>query len=283
MKTITTAKKGNKAVIIDGNTIVIHSDGSFSIHNDGGANGNPATFDPAPFIAFYESEKAQKEADHNAKIEAERLKKERELDELTSSILVCESPSELAHVLRLSMVETCGHWSDLYEGRSRYAMLITNRAEYDAVAMAVDLLKIEGSFGECRNRDGEHHHTFGDCYDLDSYQDGLKNHFTGDKFYYKDSESELQYALEQIRELVDGDLSDHLDVIDKIKDLIKDAEETETGYYDCNGNLEMLESDLNDPDITGYRYDVYTYQFAFRFDFKESLVEQSENEEETAN
>jgi hypothetical protein len=135
---------------------------------------------------------------------------------------------------------------------------------------AKDILNISGEFGELRNRAGEHHHTFNSCYSLKDYQRGLKLHFSSDKFFYKSQETEQEMYLEKIKEVED---------IDEVKKLINEFDEIESGYYDCNGNLEMSEKELESEELTGYNYDVYNYNFGFNFESKYSLNKIEEDDE----
>ena len=234
-------------------------------------------FDEKPFVEWflnYKELKAEKE--RIAKEEA-IAKEEQRIAELKTCILNCKTPVELAEEFGLSLFETAAHWSDLYEGRSRYAVAIANREDYEIVRMAVDLHEIEGIFGEARTRDGEHHSTFNDYgyhTDLSDYQKALKRHFAGDKFFYKSQEVDADWYCDEINDAAE----DH--DIDKVLALVKEYEELEAGYYDCNGNLEMLEADLEDADIAGYSYDVYNYCFAFEFAYKCYFKEVEEEEEE---
>lgn len=179
----------------------------------------------------------------------------------------------------MSTVEIASLWSDLYEGRSYYGILICDRKEFEIIELARDIHNIDGEYGEARHRAGEHHNTFsGGIYDghgkaLEEYQDRLKRHFNGDHFFYKSQETEQEFILEEIEKAAaDRDM-------DKVKALMQSFDEIETGYYDCNGNLEILETDLNHPDRTGYSYDVYSYNLCYRFWHKHSFQEVPKNGE----
>jgi len=264
--------KGNIAVIIDNEYTVVLKETDYFVYPNV-ANGTPCEDQSGiqPFIDFYEK------GINDKKIEAERLAEEakiaetKRIDDIKLRIEGCESPTELANEFGLKIVETAGHWSDLYEGRSSYAIMINSSDDNEIMEMAKDMLDVSGEFGELCNRAGEHHHTFNSCYSLKEYQKGLKLHFGGDKFFYRSQESEQESYLERIKEAED---------IDDIKKLIKQFDEIEEGYYDCNGNLEMSSSDLESEELTGYSYDVYSYNFGFNFEFKYSFKKDDDNEED---
>lgn len=283
MKTITTAKKGNQAVIIDDFTIVKHSDGTFSVHQDGGANGKPADFDSAPFLEAFEVFKKEREIKRLRQIQDAEILEASRIQDLKERILKCENPVELAQEFSsyLTAVEIAKHWSDLPEGRSVRGLLISDQAGFEIMKMAITIHDIDGEFGETTNRQGEHHNTFSRMYGgLSDYQQAVKRHFNGDNFFYKSPKTEADSFLEKIEDVQESD-REPIDKINDIKGLIVALEGIVPGYYDCNGNLEMSDDSLNDPNLSGYGYDVYSYSFAFRFDgydFKKESVEDTEED-----
>lgn len=231
------------------------------------------------FVSAYENFMQAKEEKKLAKIaEAKKIEEEKKLSEekriadFISDIKVFSWPEELCEYLNLDVVETARHWSDLHNGRSGYGCKITSKTEYEDFKLAVKTLNIDGEFGELCHVAGAHHWTFDRFYGLEDYQNSCKKHFNGDNhFYYSQEESKDSY-LERIKECDD---------IDSVKDIIKQFDELKAGYYDCNGNLEMLESDLESEDFCGYSYDNKTFQFGFKFEYKNRFNnnEQTENEE----
>lgn len=292
MQKLLTAKKLLPCVHTEGWFVIKKDDGTFTFHDTTNTidplNGerykhlvDRVQFDEEPYLEAFEKFKV-----HVEKVRVETLRQQQEAEELArqkkkerlqkleEDILECETPSELADKFSFKMVETAGHWSDLYEGRSSYAVLLEDRQDYEVMEMAVELLGIEGEFGECKNRAGEHHHTFSRCYSLEDYQEGCIRHFQGDHYFYKgQDESEEEYVLERIK--------DSANSLDDVREILKDYDELETGYYDCNGRLMMLEETLDDPDFSGYGEDVYSYQFGFRFQFKYKFNSKEDDEQES--
>jgi hypothetical protein len=259
MKTLKiTTPKGYTAVIIDGKFTVVKKENDYLFFEN--ANNGIACADQKgqePFInAFneWQIKRAQKIKDD---LFQKELIEQNRISDLKTRILKCETPLELAEEFNLKIVETAGHWSDLYEGRSGYAVFIDNLKNYEIMQLAKELHSIEGEWGELCRRDGEHHSTFKYHYDLESYQKALHDHFNGNDFFYHSQETEAEEMLRQIKEDAES--------MEDIREIFKKYDELKSGYYDCNGNLEMLESDLESESLTGYRYDVYSYDFGFRF------------------
>jgi hypothetical protein len=267
-------KKGYTAVIIEDEfTSIVLVNGNYNIYLNSPTYGKPCEDQSGqePFIKAYEDFKNKKESERLEKIEIARIAEEKRIQEIKDTALQCESPSELIDSFNLTIVETASHWSDLYEGRSGYAIKINSRQEFEDFEIIKNILNINGEYVELRNRAGEHHCTSNSQYDLDSYQKALKNHFNGDHFFFSSKETEHDLYLEKIKEADD---------IEEIESILKDYNKIETGYYDCNGNLEMLEEDLESDNITGYRYDVYSYFFGFEFTNKNSFNQNEKDEEE---
>lgn len=299
-KKVLTAKKLLPCLIIDrDNTgvtwaVIQRTDGTFGFHDHTNFIGrediekDPAPyyagisrqdflknfdFDEKPFIDAFEKFLREKEAARIEKQRSARETEEKRISDLKEEIAACENPRDLADRFKLSVVELASHWSDLYEGRSTIGILISDAKENEILELAKEIHGIDGCFGEARRRDGEHHSTFSETYDLASYQEGCKKHFNGDNYFYKSQESEKEFYLEQIKQCED---------IEEVQALIKDYEELEAGYYDCNGNLEISEKQLNNPDFTGYSEDVYSYSFCFKFWQGNNWKEEDEEENETA-
>jgi len=253
--------------------IVINGEGEFNVYDSTNTVfiESKVDFDVQPFIDFYDQYKVKRAEEAANRIEAARLMEENRIIELRKKIESCATPVEFGKEFGMKIIETASHWSDLYEGRSGYAIAISNREDFEAVQMAIEIYGAEGEFAESRERAGENHCTISTGYiDLEDYQKALKRHFNGDKYFFRSKETEQEFMLERVKEAED---------MDEVKAIVKEYDELEAGYYDCNGNLEMSEDDLNDPDRTGYSYDVYTYQFCFALKFKYEWQEPIEVEE----
>jgi hypothetical protein len=297
---VLTAKKLLSCVIIDKNNtgvtwaVIQRTDGTFGFHDHtnfisreeiekdpapyyGGMLRheflNKFDFDEKPFIDAFEKFLLDKEKAKTEREKAAREAEEKRIQELKAEIKECQTPKELADRFKLSVVELASHWSDLYEGRSTIGILISDAKENEILELAKDIHDIDGCFGEARRRDGEHHSTFSEVYDLASYQEGCKKHFNGNNYFYKSQESEKEFYLEQVKECED---------IEEVQALIKSYEELEAGYYDCNGNLEIEEEKLESADFTGYYEDVYSYSFCFKFWQGNKWKEEEDEENETA-
>lgn len=270
-----TTKNGHSAVVINNEyTVSTSTDGRYFVaHNV--AKGRPTDISTQPFIYAFKKYFTDQAAADAAKIEAAKLAETTRISALRERIKKCETPNELADEFGLTKIETAAHWSDLYKGRSKFAVRICNREDAEIMEMAIDILNISGGYGEARHRNGESHSTFSRGYSgLSDYQIYLLAHFSGDQYFYKSQESEKDFYCEQIAEAAgEGD-------IEKVKSLMSDYEDIEAGYYDCNGNLEMSDEQLNDPDRSGYNYDIYSYSFAFRFEFIEKFNDKEEEDEE---
>lgn len=282
---VLTAKKFLPCLLIENWAVIKRSDGTFGFHDhtnyytieqakEQGRSEeflNQFEFNEKPFIDAFEKFKKDKE---QARIEAKKAAieaEEKRISDLKEEIAACENPRDLADRFKLSVVELASHWSDLYEGRSTIGILISDAKENEILELAKEIHDIDGCFGEARRRDGEHHSTFSETYDLASYQEGCKEHFNGDNYFYKSQESEKEFYLGQIKQCED---------IEEVQALVKDYEELEAGYYDCNGNLEIEEEKLESADFTGYYEDVYSYSFCFKFWQGNKWKEEDEDEEE---
>jgi hypothetical protein len=224
-----------------------------------------------------------------------RDREQQRIADLRTRVERCETPDDLADEFGLTRIETASHWSDLYEGRSSYAILVYNQKEYEILEMAIDIHGADGEWGEAKHRGGEHHHTFSSVWGgLKEYQENCKSHFNGNNYFYKSQESEAEFYKERISEAIEqkqeqlnksffnDDFDDiNVSLMERIENLIKEWRNIEAGYYDCNGNLEISEEDLESDDFTGYSEDVYSYRFGFNFSYKYSFKEVEEEEEET--
>ena len=267
-------KKGYTAVTIDDEfSSIVLVNGEYHIYLNSPTYGKPCEDQSGqePFIKAYEDFKAKKEAEKLEKIEEQRKAEEKRVNDIKERALGCESPVELVNEFGYTSVETASHWSDLYEGRSGYAIKLDSRQEFEDFEIIRETLNIEGDYVELRNRAGEHHCTADRVFDLNSYQKALRNHFS-DKYFYKSQETDHDFYFEKIKEAED---------IEEVEEILKNYNDITAGYYDCNGNLEIEEEEVESDDLTGYVYDVYSYSFGFAFEYKNSFNnEDSEDEED---
>ena len=230
-------------------------------------------FDIQPFVDYYNGFLIKKEEKRLKMIEDERIAEEKRISYLKERILSCNTPLELAEEFDITIIDTASHWSDLYNGKSNNAFIFGDLQQIEAVELAIELHDMEGEFGEFRRRDGAQHSTFNEYRDLQDYQDALKRHFNGDNFWYRSQETEKETYCDRIKEA-----AEETDM-NKILALTSDYQELESGYYDCNRNLEISELELESIDLMGYRYDVYSYSFGFKLNDVSSFKKtEDENE-----
>ena len=222
------------------------------------------------YVDFLLSFQSKKQA---ALEQAKKQAEERELERITGievQIKMCADIDDFLIMFGLKKIDTANHWSDLYEGRSKTAILISNRREFEIVEILQRIHNVSGEFGEAKRRDGEQHSVFYKIYGgLEGYQDSCKKHFYGDKYFYKSKNDEQEFYLERIKEA---------DSIDDVREILKSFDDIEDGTYDCNGNLIISDETLNDSDFTGYYEDVYRYSFAFEFENTKSFAPLTEEE-----
>lgn len=268
-----TNKNRYNAVAITGAAVVVqHLNGQFSVHPyETGvwfpANQAELEFSEAPFLEAYEKHVAAKEA------EAKEIEQKR-IYGLRKAIASCPTPEYLIDTFSLTCVETADHWDQLYKGTSRQAIAIADRAEKEIIDLAIEIHRWEGDFGSLKHRAGEPHHKFfrDNCLQsLGDYQEACKDHFSGDKYFYKSQESEEEFLLEQITEA---------ESIKKVRCLLADFDELIAGYYDCSESLIISDADLNDPDFAGYEEDVYKYNYGFGFKTDSRWTEEVQEPEE---
>ena len=294
MKKLLTAKQLCPCLSYDDNYIVLSGDGTYVVYNwtntidpvNDKAYANlidRLNFDELPFIKAYETYVANRKAKDAEVIRLAKLEEEKRINTLKERIEKCGTPSELMEEFGFRFVEIAGHWSDLYKGNSCYGCLLSDREDYEIMQLAIEIYGIEGEFGECTNRAGEHHNTFYEYRSLKDYQEAIQSHFYGDKYFYKSKEVDAEFYLDEV--IINKIIEDNItydnaeEKMEAIKKVIEKWDEIESGYYDCNGNLEITEETLNDPDLTGYDYDVYKYSFGFCFHNKyEFKIEEDEED-----
>lgn len=272
INSISFVRKGERiSAIINNEFSVVLIDGRFNVyHNISRGVDMEATPElikqfSNEFIAYQD---AKEKAREDARIEADRIERERiaALEESVKGM----TPQEFGDNFKIRSVETASHWSDLYEGRSSFAFIIDNDADYELVQIADNINKWAGEYGELCNRAGEHHHTFNSVYDLDNYRKNCERYFD-EKYFSKDKESEHDYYLERVQ---------NAESMDDVRDLMKEFDEMEEGYYSAGGSLVM--GGLSFSNFFGYSYDVYTYSFGFRLLSKDVFytgIEEEETEE----
>jgi len=275
-------KGGNYAVIVNNDFSIVKKEDQFFFYPNVTNGTICEDQDASEFLEALEIHNAKLRANEAAKKEEAREKERQRIADLEKEITECKTPKELAEKFNLPVVELASHWSDLYEGRSTFGILISDAKENEILELAKEIHNIDGVFGEAKRRDGEHHSTFSETCDLKSYQKGCKEHFSGDHYFYKSPEDEADfYISDLIKDIIDDEDLTAFEKMEAIKGTVKSWEDIEPGYYDCNGNLEISDNDLNSPDFTGYYQDVYSYSFCFKFWQGNRWQEEVEEEEET--
>jgi len=163
---------------------------------------------------------------------------------------------EFINEFDFASTETAKHWSDLYEGKSSFAIIVSSDEELELLKRAISLNGWAGEWGELRKRDGEHHSTFDSYYDINDYRSSVEQRFDA-KFDYIDKETEEGSFLEQIKEADD---------LDEVRAILTEFDELEEGYYD---DELLIRDNSNFDDFWGYSYDVYTYSFGFKLDIQD--------------
>jgi hypothetical protein len=158
-----------------------------------------------------------------------------------------------------TLIETAGHWNELYTGDSRVAVLLSTREDVEIMEIAQRILNINGDYGEACNRAGEHHHTFRQFSSLDDYQECIRKWFD-EKYFYRDADTEIESVCELVKEAAEDK---NIKLIQKI---MNEYNELIPGYYSCGETLVCEAGDINSKEFTGYDYDVFTYRFGFKFE-----------------
>lgn len=166
------------------------------------------------------------------------------------------TPQDFAEKFNLDITETARHWSDLHEGKSSFSIIISNAKEYELTQIAESVNNWGGEWGELEKREGAHHSTFSQCYDLNDWHEMLSNHFA-EKFFFKSRETEEEAYIEMIKDS---------DSMDEISDLVDEFNNIEEGYYSTGGNLVFSGDDFSD--TFSYNYDVYRYKFGYKLPSK---------------
>jgi len=223
------------------------------------------------FLAKQESKRLEKFTRKAKETEVKRLSEEKRIADLISVFKEFKEPYQLCEYLNLDLVITAKHWNELYNGKAGYGVKICSKAEYEDFKLAVETLGIEGKFGELCHVVGEHHWTFSWNHGLEDYQVSCKKYFSGTNYFYHSQDESHDFYMERIK---------NAESINDVKDIIKEYDELEACYCDCNGNLIILESDLENEDFTGYGFDNKISQFGFKFNFKYKFNDNEETEEE---
>jgi len=220
----------------------------------------------AAFNLIQEGIEATNEKIRLAKAEAEKLR----IQNIKESVKGM-TPQEFADSFDISVRETAKHWSDLHEGRSSFAFIIASDETLELVQIAEKVNNWGGEFGELKHRDGEHHSNFSNVYDIEDYRKNCESYFS-EKYFAKSKEIEEDGFLERIKDA---------DSIEEIRDLMKEYDEIEEGYYSAGGSLVYEGFDFSD--FWGYGYDVYAYDFGYKLPskkvFYEGVEEDDDNDE----
>lgn len=208
----------------------------------------------------------EREERRQAALQAER-KRIQDLEDFIKGM----TPQDFGEAFHLKTVETASHWSDLYEGRSSFALIVSSDEELEALEIAIWVNDWAGDYGELCNRAGEHHHTFNSVYDLKDYRRNVENYF-GEKYFLRTRDNEEESFFERVKEA---------DSMEEVADLVSEFNNLEEGYYSAGGSL--VYEGVSFENFWGYYYDVYSYSFGFKFSSKDIYYNgiESEEEEET--
>lgn len=272
INSISFVRKGERiSAIINNEFSVVLIDGNFNVYHN---TSRGASFEATPeqiqqfSEAFIANQVAREKAREDARIEAARIESER-IEALQESVRGL-TPQDFENQTGIKAVETASHWSDLYEGRSSFAFIISSDEELELLETAISVNNWRGEFGELCKRDGAHHSTFSSVYGIEDYRKNCERYFD-EKYFAKDKESEEESYMERIKEA---------ESMDDVREIMKEFDEMEEGYYSCGGSLVM--SGLSFSDFWGYYYDVYSYSFGYRLpskDYYYNGVEEAEIEE----
>ena len=208
----------------------------------------------------------EREEKKQAAVEAER-KRIQDLEDFVKGM----TPQDFGEAFNLKSVETASHWSDLYEGRSSFALIVSSDKELEALEIAIRVNAWTGDYVELCNRAGEHHHTFNSVYDLKYYRRNVESYFN-EKYFLRTRENEEEYFLDRVKEA---------ESMEEISDIVSEFKNMEEGYYSTCGSL--VYEGVTFENLWGYYYDVYSYSFGFKFSSKDIYyngVEAEEEEEE---
>lgn len=272
INSISFVRKGERiSAIINNEFSVVLIDGKFNVYHN---TSRGVDMEATPELiqqfsdAFIANQEAREKAREDARIEAARIERER-IEAIKESVTGL-TPQDFEREFGIKAVETASHWSDLYEGRSSLAFIISSDKELELLETAISVNNWEGKFGELCNRAGEHHHTFSSVYDLADYRKNCERYFD-DKYFAKSKEIEHDSYLERIKEAED---------IDDVRTLLAEFDSIEEGYYSCGGSLVKEGFDFDD--FWGYYYDVYSYSFCYKLPSKDFYYNGFEEEiEET--
>lgn len=272
ISSISFVRKGERiSAIINNEFSVVLIDGKFNVyHNTSRGVDMEATAEQIQQFseAFIANQVAREKAREDARIEAARIERER-IEALKESVRGL-TPQDFENNFGIKAVETASHWSDLYEGRSSFAFIISSDEELELLETAISVNNWEGEFGELCKRDGAHHHTFNSVYDLANYRKNCENYFD-ENYFAKDKESEEESYRERIKEA---------ESMDDVREIMNEYDNMEEGYYCAGGSL--VKEGLSFSDFWGYNYDVYSYSFGYRLPSKDYYYNGVEEEiEET--
>lgn len=205
----------------------------------------------------------EREERRQAALESER-KRIQDLEDFVKGM----TPQDFGEAFNIKSVETASHWSDLHEGRSSFALIVSGDKELEAIEIAIRVNDWAGDYGELCNRAGEHHHTFSSVYDLKDYRRNVENYFD-EKYFLRTRDNEEESFIERVKEA---------DSMEEVADLVNEFNNLEEGYYSAGGSL--VYEGVTFENFWGYYYDVYSYSFGFKFSSKDIYYNGTEEEEE---
>lgn len=263
-------KKGYISAVINDTFTVVKNENKYTLYRNiaGGleieSTSELITEFSKQFSILLENEQKTKEQIQAEKQEAER-ERIAEMEEMISGL----TPNEFADIFKITRVETAWHWSDLYEGRSTFSLLISSNEEFELLEMAIRLNGWGGEFGELKNRAGEHHSTFSAFYDLEDYRKRC-DAYLNEQFFYRDQETEEESTLQTINEA---------ETIEAAREALNYYDNLQAGYY-CNSGTFICSPVGHN--FWGYCYDVYSYSFGFKFNsmaefYNGHKIEEEEN------
>jgi len=216
----------------------------------------------AAFNSIQEEKEKAMEQKRKQEAEAERLR----IQNIEESVKGM-TPQDFADSFDISVKETARHWSDLHNGRSSFAFIISDDQTLELVQIAESVNGWAGEYGELKHRDGEHHSNFSSVYDIEYYRKNCEQYFC-EKYFSRSKETEEDGYFERMQ---------NAESIEEIRDLMKEYDEIEEGYYSAGGSLVYEGFDFSD--FWGYSYDVYGYCFGYKLPSKKVFYEGVEEEE----
>ena len=244
-----TTKSGGMAAITETGQTITMLNGQYVVCDNiaKGAEATPTDEQRKAFEDGYNAFFAKKEAERLAKISESKAKEDARIAELKTEIAACKSFDEFCDRFNLKIVSRI------------------NKIVFCQYAATGEILEMAGcsEFGIAKKRDGQSWHyegATGSSFNQaqESLRDAIRN---DDKLFYKSHESEQEFLCDRIADVMDSDDSNE-DKIEAVREMIASFDAIEPGYYDCNGNVYILDSDLDCDDFSGFCHDVYSYSIS---------------------